>query len=451
VKRQRFLLWLTILLIGLSLLASDSAWAQEPFGGVYPERSQGAQGEPHVDVLTVRGGVTPVFASYIDRGIQTAEQDGAQLLVIRLDTPGGSVEIMLNVVQRITAARVPVVVYVSPRGAIAASAGTFVTMAAPIAAMAPNTTLGAASPVGPQGEEIPTTEAEKTKNVLAGQLKSLVQHRGPKAVEWAEKAVTEAKALNEQEALDLGVVDFIAEDMDVLLDKLDGRTVTVGANTVTLHTRGARVNSIPMTLTEEILHTITDPTIAFILLTLGLNGLIFELANPGSILPGVVGAICLILAFYALGVLSVNYAGLLFIILAFILFVIDIKAPTHGVLTVGGIVSFVLGALVLFQSPYYTVSPAVIIGVALATATFFAFAVGKAVQAQRRRATTGREGLVGQVATARSTLDPEGTVFLQGERWEAVVDGGGRVETGERVQVVALEGFKLRMRKVDSG
>jgi membrane-bound serine protease (ClpP class) len=410
-------------------------------------RAFAQESTPRVDVLTIQGAVTPIFASYIERGIQQAEADGANLLVIQLDTPGGSVQIMEDVVQHMTSSAVPIVAYVAPSGAKAASAGTFIVLAAHLAAMAPNTTIGAASPVGMQGEDIPQTEAAKVTNVLVAKIKGLSSRRGEKATDWAEKAVSEAAAATDQEALNLGVIDVVAPDLPTLLNELEGRQVQVNQQTVTIHTLGAVQQRIDMTPIEQFLHVITDPNIAFILLTLGLNGLLFELASPGAILPGIIGGICLLLGFYALGVLNVNYTGVALIVLAFLLFIADIKAPSHGVLTAGGIISFVLGALILFNTPFYQVSRGLIISVALATASFFAFAVNAGVRAQHRKPTTGQEGLLGATAEVRSELDPAGLVFVSGALWRAVIEDG-KVSTGEKVQVVGVDGLQLKVRKL---
>ncbi len=256
----------------------------------------------------------------------------------------------------------------------------------------------------------------------------------------------EAAAATEQEALELGVVDLVARDMEELIEELDGREVTVGRETVTLDTKDAWINEVPMTSIESFLHTITNPNIAFILMTIGLNGLLFELSSPGGFLAGIVGGISLLLGLYALGVLNVNYTGLLFVVLAFALFVADIKAPTHGVLTAGGIVAFILGSLMLFNSPLYSVSRSLVVGVALGTAAFFAFAVQAAVRAQRRQVTTGLEGLLGELAVVRTDLDPEGTVFLHGELWRALAEGDS-VSAGARVRVVEVDGFVLKVRE----
>jgi membrane-bound serine protease (ClpP class) len=406
-----------------------------------------AQGQRSVDVLEVEGAITPVMISYIERGIRAAESDGAEALVIELNTPGGQTDLMNKIVQAILDADVPVVVYVFPHGAYAASAGTLITLAGHAAAMAPGTTIGAASPVGSQGEDLGETMQAKVKEDLKAQARVLAQRRGDLAVAWAESAIEEAKAATADEALQLGVVDFMADDVDHLLSQLDGFSVQVKGQEVVLQTAGATVQRLPMTAIERFLHIITNPTIAFILLTLGINAIIFELSSPGGFVAGIVGAICLILAFYSLGVLPVNYAGLIFIALAFVLFVVDIKAPTHGALTAGGIASLIAGALILFNSPLAHVSISAVVTVALVTGLFFAFAVGKAVQAQRRPAVTGREGLIGQVGVARTMLRPDGRVLVKGELWSAVSEEGV-IEPGERVEVVAVDGFRLRVWRV---
>ena len=406
----------------------------------------GAQGTQHVDVLTIEGPVTPVMISYIERGIRTAETGGAQALIVQLDTPGGQVDLMSDIVQAMLPANVPVVVYVYPPGAYAASAGTLITLAAHVAAMAPGTTIGAASPVGSQGEDLGETLETKVKEDLKAQARALSQRRGEEAVAWAESAVEEAKAATAQEALELGVIDFVAVDLDDLLAQMDGFQVKVNGQEVTLETADATVQEQPMSFAEQFLHIITNPTIAFILLTLGINALLFELSSPGGYVAGIVGAICLLLAFYALGVLPVNYTGLILIGLAFVLFVIDIKAPTHGALTVGGIVSLVAGALILFNSPLYAISISAVVTVAVVTGLFFAFAIAKAVQAQRKQPVTGREGLIGELAQTRTTLDPKGTVLVKGELWNAEA-GDGHIPAGQSVEIVAVDGFRLRVKK----
>jgi len=330
---------------------------------------------------------------------------------------------------------------------MAGSAGTIITLAGHAAAMAPETSIGAASPVGGQGEDLGETLEAKIKEDLKAQARGLAARRGDEAVAWAESAIDEARAATAEEALELGVVDLVAGDVEDLLAGLDGLEVVVNDREVVLNTAGAEVRELPMTFPEQFLHIITNPTVAFILLTLGINALLFELSAPGGYAAGIVGAISLVLAFYALGVLPVNYAGLIFIVLAFALFVADVKAATGGVLTTGGVISLVAGALLLFNSPLYRVSLSAIVAVALVTGLFFAFAVTKVMQARKRPSVTGREGLMGQLAEARTALEPEGTVFLKGELWQAE-SLEGPVERGERVEVVGMTGFRLRVRRV---
>jgi membrane-bound serine protease (ClpP class) len=432
-KWMRILLWLALLLPVISCAGAQDVGQANDAGR-------------HVAVLEIEGPVTPIMISYIERGIETSENEGAEALVIKLNTPGGQIDLMNEIVQLLLQAGVPTVVYVYPPGAYAASAGTLITLGAHVAAMAPNTTIGAASPVGSQGEDLGETLETKIKEDLKAQARALAERRGEEAVAWAESAVEEAQAATAQEALEMGVIDFVADDMDDLLIQMDGFQVEVQGQEVALQTAGATVQDVPTTFIEQFLHIITNPTIAFILLTIGINAILFELSSPGGYAAGIVGAICLLLAFYALGVLPVNYTGLILIALAFVLFVVDIKAPTHGVLTAGGIVALVAGALLLFNSPLYRVSISAVVAVALVTGLFFAFAVAKVIQARKKPAVTGSEGLLGQVAEVRTTLRPKGTVFLKGELWDAVsVDD--TLGAGEEVEVVAVDGFCLQVKR----
>ncbi len=407
-----------------------------------------AQAEPgnHVDLLVFKGAVTPVLDRYLSQGISTASNDGAEVLILKFDTPGGSVDITQGIVQKILASPVPIVVYVAPPGAHAASAGTFITLAAHAAVMAPGTTIGAASPVSNMGADLGKTMQRKVTNVLAKDLVNLAKRRGEKATRWAEEAVREAKAATAEEALEMGVVDAVAYDVPDLLDKIDGLEVSVNGVKRTLHTRGLPIREIPMNELDQFLNAIANPAIAAILLTLGVNGLLFELASPGAYLPGIIGVISLLLAFYSLGALSANYVGLIFIALAFILFVVDLKAPTHGVLTIGGIVSFVFGAMVLFNTPYMTVPWATIITLALGTASFFVFAIAKVVQSYKWKPVTGREGLIGAIGEARTDLDPKGMVFVHGETWRAEAESPP-LHKGDLVVVTSVNGLKIKVRK----
>ncbi len=404
-----------------------------------------AQGNT-VLVLRIDGPVTPVMLSYINRGVERAQETGAEAMVLVLDTPGGAVTLMEEIVKAIRGSTVPVIVYIAPRGAMAASAGTVITLAAHVAAMAPETSIGAASPVGSQGEDLGETVAQKEKEIIKAQARGLARRRGEAAVAWAEQAIDEAKAAAADEALELGVIDFVASDLDDLLAQADGFVVNVMGQDVTLHTADATRQELAMNPLERFMHTITNPTIAVILMTIGVNALIYELAAPGGYVAGIIGAICLGLGLYALGVLSVDYTGLIFIALAFVLFVLDIKAPTHGVLTAGGIASFIFGAVLLFQASTFDVPWGAIVSMAALTGGFFAFIVAKAIRAQRWQVTTGGEALIGATATARTDLDPQGTVFLKGEYWNAVLEGQEATEAGSAVEVVAREGFRLRVR-----
>ena len=400
----------------------------------------------HVNVLEIEGPVTPIMISYIDRGIGTSEGDGAEAMIIKLNTPGGQIDLMNEIVQLLLEADVPTVVYVSPRGAYAASAGTLITLGAHVAAMAPGTTIGAASPVGSEGQDLGETMEQKVKEDLKAQARALADRRGEDAVAWAESAIEEAKAATAEEALEMGVIDFVAYDLEDLLAQMDGFTVEIDGQEVSLQVEDAEVRDLPMSFVEQFLHIITNPTIAFILLTIGINAILFELSSPGGYVAGIVGVLCLLLAFYALGVMPVNYTGLILIGLAFVLFFADLKAPTHGVLTVGGVVSLVAGALLLFNSPLYRVSIAAVVAVAVVTGLFFAFAVAKVVMAHRKPAVTGKEGLVGELAETRTFLEPEGKVFLKGELWDATALDGP-IGAGETVEVVAADGFRLQVKK----
>lgn len=407
-----------------------------------------AQAEPAVKLAVFKGPVTPVLASYLDRAIASAEASAAPAVILQLDTPGGSVDITKEIVQRMQAATVPVIVYVAPAGAHAGSAGTFITLAGHAAAMAPGSSIGAASPVGTEGADLPETLKAKATNILVADIKNLAGRRGEKAVAWAEKAVAEAAAATADEALALGVIDAIARDVPDLLEKLDGKAVTVRGETVTLRLRGRPIEEIPLNPLENLLNTITNPAIAAILLTIGLNAILFELSNPGGWVAGSIGAVCLLLAFYALGTLNANWTGLGFIVLAFVLFVLDIKAPTHGVLTVAGVASFVFGAYLLFNTPELSVPWGTIIGLAIATGGFFAFVIAKGLWAQRQRPSTGGEGLIGAVGVVRQPLEPEGMIFVQGELWRAR-SASGAIPAGERVTVVGREGLVLQVRRAE--
>ena len=405
-----------------------------------------AQGEG-VLVMEFKGTVAPILLNYVERSIARAETIGAEAIILKLDTPGGSVATMQEITQRILASPVPIIVYVSPRGAHASSAGTLITLAGHLAAMAPGTTIGAASPVTGEGEDLPDTLKAKQVNTLVTDAQNLARHRGEAAVEWAGKAVSEAAAASDEEALALGVVDVIASDVGDLLQQLDGREVFVLEQPRTLQLVGQPVLPFPMDPVEQFFNIVVNPAIAAILLTIGVQALLIELSSPGGWVAGFIGVASLLLAFYSLGALDANWLGLGLIALAFILFFLELKAPTFGALALAGIVSFIAGSAVLFSTPTTSVPWSTIITLALATAAFFAFAMAKIVQIQQRPATTGGEGLIGAVGVARTTLEPEGEILVWGELWKAEI-GGGSVQEGERVRVLAREGFRLMVEKI---
>jgi membrane-bound serine protease (ClpP class) len=399
--------------------------------------------------IEVDGIINPATAKFITDSIDEAAQQGAQCLIIQLDTPGGLMESMRIIVKKILASNIPIIVYVAPGGARAASAGVFITIAAHIAVMAPGTHIGAAHPVtlGAEGKESKTM-TEKVVNDAVADIKATAKTRG-RNVDWAEKAVRKSVSITDEEALKLKVIDFISPDLQDLLTKIDGKVVKFDGVTRTLHTKGVQPQPIQMSWRERLLDIISNPTIAYILLMLGIYGIFFELSSPGAILPGVVGGIFLILAFYALQMLPVNYAGLALIFFAIILFIAEIKVVSHGLLAVGGVISLLLGSLMLFQSPgeYMKISLSVIIPAVLVSAGFFIFAITKAVRARLTKPTTGMEGLVGEVGIASTMIAPEGKISIHGEFWNVISDQ--TVEKGEKVQVIGSANLKLKVKKIE--
>ena len=407
---------------------------------------------PSALVLTIDGAITPATQEYLARGIQAAEQNGAQLVILQLNTPGGGLDPMQKMAQDIRASRVPVVVYVTPRGAWAASAGAVITLAGHAAAMAPETAIGAASPVGSQGADLPATEQTKVKEAMKALVRSYTERRGADASALAESTIESAKAVSATEALQIGLVDFIANDLTDLLNQLDGYTVQMADGPRTLHTAGAVPQTLEMSLIESLLQLLVDPNFVFILLSIGVQAILIELSSPGGWVAGFIGVVCLALAAYGLGVLPVNWFGLAFLIIAFVLFIVDIKAMTHGGLTAAGIGSFIIGALVLFNSPgtpqFQRVSLPLVILVALIIGISFAIIVGFALRAQKRPVLTGQEGMRGQSGIARTDIDPTGQVQSGAELWTAeLVEGQGRIRKGETVEVVKVQGLTLKVKK----
>ncbi|MGE5848904.1 MAG: NfeD family protein [Candidatus Methylomirabilota bacterium] len=396
-----------------------------------------------VNVIRVEAVISPSSADYIVTAIKQAEKDKVAALVIELDTPGGLDTSMRVIIKEMLAAERPIVVYVAPSGARAASAGAFITLAAHIAAMAPGTNIGAAAPVA-MGGQMDKTMEKKVTNDAAAYMRTIAEKRG-RPIDLAEEWVRKATAKTETEALKTKLIDVISPKLDDLLQAIDGRVVTTAAGKVKIETKNAVVTRGEMNLREKILKIITDPTIAYLLLILGLAGLYFEFSTPGAILPGVLGAIALILALYAFSQLPINYAGVLLILLGIVLFIAEIKVVSHGVLTAGGLTSMVLGSLMLIDAPvpYMRISLWAILGTAGGTALFFLFVVGAGVKALRARTVTGMEGLIGEVGVVRLRLAPRGQVFLRGELWTAEAEA--EVEAGESVRVTGVDGLTLRV------
>jgi membrane-bound serine protease (ClpP class) len=399
--------------------------------------------------IEVDGIINPATAKFITDSIDEAAKQGAQCLIIQLDTPGGLMESMRIIVKKILASNIPIIVYVAPGGARAASAGVFITLSAHIAVMAPGTHIGAAHPVtlGAEGKESKTM-TEKVVNDAVADIKATAKKRG-KNVDWAEQAVRKSVSITDEEALKLKVIDFISPDLQELLTKIDGRVVKFNGVTRTLHTKGVQPQPIQMSWRERLLDIISNPSIAYILLMLGIYGIFFELSSPGAILPGVVGGIFLILAFYALQMLPVNYAGLALIFFGIILFIAEIKVVSHGLLAVGGVISLFLGSIMLFHTPteYMRISMSVIIPAVLVSAAFFIFAVTKAIKARLSKPTTGMEGLIGEVGIASTPVSPEGKVSIHGEFWNVVSDQP--IEKGVKVKVVGVTNLKLKVNKFE--
>ena len=425
-----------------------AGWAALMQGLVLPRADSAAAVGPVVLRIRVDGVIAPASARFIQRAIHEAEEASAAALLIELDTPGGLLKSMDDITKAILASRVPVIVYISPSGGRAASAGVFITYAAHIAAMAPTTHLGAAHPVGVgSGGAQDATMMQKITNDAVANIRALARRRARNA-DWAEKAVRESVSVDEAEALKLKIVDLVAADVRELLTRVDGREVETEAGPVVLHTALATVRTVGMDASERLLDLLSDPNVGLILMTIATYGIIFELSNPGAVLPGVIGAIALVLALTSFAILQVNVAGVGLLALSVLFFIADIKVPTHGILTAGGILSFVLGAMLLTnrQLPFLRVSLQVAILTALFTGAFFLFAVGAGIRAQRTKVRTGTEGLIGAVGVARSALSPEGQVHVRGEMWTAEAEDRKPIREGDRVVVVGVEGLRLRVR-----
>lgn len=406
------------------------------------------QEKASVFYIEVDGIINPATAKFITESIDQAMDKGAQCLIIQLDTPGGLMESMRMIVKKILTSNIPIIVYVGPRGARAASAGVFITLSAHIAVMAPSTHIGAAHPVALGEGKESKTMSEKIVNDTVSYIKTIAKTRG-RNVDWAEKAVRKSVSITEEEALKLNVIDFISPDIHDLLSRIDGKVIKFDGMTRTLMTKGIQPRSMQMSWRYRFLDIISNPTIAYILLMLGIYGVFFELSNPGAILPGVVGGIFLILAFYSLQMLPINFAGLALILFAIILFIAEIKVVSHGLLSVGGVISLFLGSLMLIESPteYMRISLSVIIPAVAVSAAFFVFAVTKAIKARLTKPITGIEGMIGEIGVASTSISPEGKVSIHGEFWNVISEE--YIEKGEKVKVIGVENLKLKVKKIE--
>jgi membrane-bound serine protease (ClpP class) len=393
-------------------------------------------------VLRLEGPISPVSAETLGAAVDRAEREAYKALVIELDTPGGLESSMRAMVKRMLVSEVPIIAYVSPAGARAASAGVFIAMAADVVGMAPGTNIGAATPVNLQGG-MDSTLARKATSDAAAFARTIARQRGRNA-QWAEEAVRRAVAASENEAVDLGVVDFVANSLDDLLEQADGIVLSRPGLETTLALSGLPRDVLKPGLRQKLLGVLVDPNVAYILMLLGFYGLLFELQNPGAILPGVVGGICLILAFLALSTLPVNYAGIALIVLGIAFFLAEVKVASHGLLATGGVISLLLGSMILFQGEGVRLSWSIIIGATGATAVFFLFIVGKGLRAQTLKVTTGSKGLLGTRAFAVGRLAPAGQVRIGGELWNATSESD--VEAGSEVVITGVEGLTLRVR-----
>ncbi|MFZ2358594.1 MAG: nodulation protein NfeD [Anaerolineae bacterium] len=407
-----------------------------------------AQDSNTVYVMTFDGPVNPVLVSYLERGIEQATARNAQAIVLRLDTPGGQVDLTQDIVKMMRAAPVPIIVYVWPTGAMAGSAGTFITLAGHAAAMTPGSSIGAASPVSGGGEDLGETLQQKVTNILAADIENLAARRGEEAVEWARMAVIEAQAATAEQALALNVIDVVAADVNDLLRQLDGFTVEVQGEMRTLDLASAQTLDVGMTNIEDFLNTIINaiaiPGIAILLIVLGVQAIIGEFSQPGGYVAGIAGAIALLLGLFALGILNANWVGLAFIGLAFVLFALELFTGVSGVLTLGGVVTLIMGSVVLFRGTGVAIPWGTIITVAVITVLFFSFVLAKVFRAQRQRPASGAESLLGQPAIARSELNPRGKVLVQGELWDAELrNAAGPAPIDAPLVVVDREGFHL--------
>ncbi len=407
-------------------------------------------GQPKkVVIINVDGTIQPASADYIRSGIEKATQEKAECLIIKLNTPGGLLKSTRVIVTDILQSKIPVIVYVAPSGSQAASAGVFVTIAANIAAMAPGTNIGAAHPVTLQGTQ-DSIMMEKATNDAAAFIRTISEKRN-RDIQWSEDAVRKSLSITENEALKLHVIDLIANNVEDLLEKIDGKEVETSSGKVVLNTKNAEIINLGMTFSQILLNILSDPNLVYVLFMLGIYGLFFELYNPGAIFPGVIGVLCLILALYSMHTLPINYAGLALIVFAVILFILEIKIVSHGILTIGGVISLTLGSIMLIDvnsfGQVFKISWEIIATVVVLTILFFTFAITLGIKAQRRKPTTGAEGIIGEIGVAISDLDPEGEVRVHGEIWKSK-SVAGTIKTGQKIKVEGISNLTLMVSEV---
>jgi membrane-bound serine protease (ClpP class) len=407
-------------------------------------------GQPQkVVIINVDGTIQPASADYIRSGIEKATQEKAECLIIKLNTPGGLLKSTRVIVTDILQSKIPVIVYVAPSGSQAASAGVFVTIAANIAAMAPGTNIGAAHPVTLQGTQ-DSIMMEKATNDAAAFIRTISEKRN-RDIQWSEDAVRKSLSITENEALKLHVIDLIANNVEDLLEKIDGKEVETSSGKVVLNTKNAEIINLGMTFSQILLNILSDPNLVYVLFMLGIYGLFFELYNPGAIFPGVIGVLCLILALYSMHTLPINYAGLALIVFAVILFLLEIKIVSHGILTIGGVISLTLGSIMLIDvnsfGQVFKISWEIIATVVVLTILFFTFAITLGIKAQRRKPTTGAEGIIGEIGVAISDLDPEGEVRVHGEIWKSK-SVAGTIKTGQKIKVEGISNLTLMVSEV---
>jgi len=419
--------------------------------------AQAQSDSPQVFVLSIDGPISTSLAEYLERGLKAAEAQNAEVVILKLNTPGGGTDVMSRMVSAIRASEIPVVVYVTPRGAVAGSAGTVITVAGHLSAMSPETAIGAASPVGVEGENLNDTLEAKIKAIIKAQIRSLAEGRiPPEAIAAAEDTVENASALSAIEAYQIGLVNFLADDLTDLLRQLDGQTTETAAGLVTIDTQFAQVEEFSLSFIEEVLTMLTNPNIVFLLLTIGVQAVLIEISSPGGWVAGFLGVVSLALAGYGLGILPVNWFGLIFIGTAFVLFILELKAATHGALAAAGVGSFITGALVLFNSAdtpdFYRVSVPLVVVMGVLTAAVFFMTITFTLQAMHSPAQIKQKSLVGRLGRARTAITSRssGQVNLASELWSAELEPGSPdVAAGEVVEVVSVEGLRLRVRKAD--